>query len=80
MGVKALDTIETLSREIFCHQGASSLRREISPLRFASVEMTRCGAAFWSVDPPENDWMLLIDILISSGGPADMGGKGFGVY
>ena len=32
--------------QFFCHLG-----REISPLRFASVEMTRMGAAFLSFAP-----------------------------
>ena len=35
-----MDFIETLSREISCHQGLATFRREISPLRFAVVEMT----------------------------------------
>ena len=54
--------------------GFALLRREISPLR-SDRRNDGGGAAFWSVDPPENDWMLLIDILILSGGPADMGAK-----
>ena len=40
MGTKTLDSIETQSREISCHHGLATFRREISPLRFASVEMT----------------------------------------
>ncbi len=40
MVVKTLGANETLSREISCHHGLAIFRSEISPLRFASVEMT----------------------------------------
>ncbi len=43
-GAKIWDSNETQSREISCHHGLATFRSEISPLRFASVEMTgvRC--------------------------------------
>ena len=34
MVAKTLGSIETLSREISCHYGRATFRREISPLRF----------------------------------------------
>ena len=40
MVAKILGSIETQSREISCHHGIATFRSEISPLRFASVEMT----------------------------------------
>jgi hypothetical protein len=40
MVAKILGSIETQSREISCHHGLATFRSEISPLRFASVEMT----------------------------------------
>ena len=40
-GAKILGSNETQSREISCHHGLATFRSEISPLRFASVEMTR---------------------------------------
>ena len=40
MGTKTLGSNETQSREISCHHGLATFRREISPLRFAFVEMT----------------------------------------
>ena len=40
MVAKILGSIETLSREISCHPGACTIESEISPLRFAAVEMT----------------------------------------
>ena len=46
MVVKTLGFNETLSREISCHHGLATFRREISPLRSASVEMTGGGPAF----------------------------------
>ena len=45
-GAKILGSNETQSREISCHHGLATFRSEISPLRFASVEMTGMGAAF----------------------------------
>ena len=41
---RILGSNETQSREISCHHGLATFRSEISPLRFASVEMTgvRC--------------------------------------
>ena len=39
-GAKTLGPNETLSREISCHHGIATFRSEISPLRFAAVEMT----------------------------------------
>ena len=38
---RILGSNETQSREISCHHGLATFRSEISPLRFASVEMTR---------------------------------------
>ena len=40
MVAKTLGSIETLSREISCHHGLATFQSEISPLRFAAVEMT----------------------------------------
>ena len=40
MVAKILGSNETLSREISCHPGRATFRREISLLRFAFVEMT----------------------------------------
>ena len=40
MVVKTLDFIETQGREISCHHGLATFRGEISPLRFAALEMT----------------------------------------
>ena len=39
-GAKILDSNETQSREISCHHGFATFRSEISPLRFAALEMT----------------------------------------
>ncbi len=39
MVAKILGSIETLSREISCHHGLATFWSEISPLRFAAVEM-----------------------------------------
>ena len=49
MVVKTLGSIETLSREIFCHPGLATFRSEISPLRFATVEMTGAGRLFYNL-------------------------------
>ena len=38
--VKTLGSNETQRREISCHHGLATFRSEISPLRFAAVEMT----------------------------------------
>ena len=46
MVVKTLGSIETQSREISCHHGLATFRREISPLRNAFVEMTGWGHRF----------------------------------
>ena len=46
MVAKTLDSDETQSREISCHHGLATFRSEISPLRFASVEMTGAGQRF----------------------------------
>ena len=43
MVAKTLGSNETQSREISCHHGLAAFRSEISPLRFASVEMTGAG-------------------------------------
>ena len=40
MVTRTLGSIETQSREISCHPGLATFRSEISPLRFATVEMT----------------------------------------
>ena len=42
-GAKILGSNETQSREISCHHGLATFRSEISPLRFAAVEMTGGG-------------------------------------
>ena len=39
-GAKTLGANETQGREISCHPGLATFRSEISPLRFAAVEMT----------------------------------------
>ena len=39
-GAKIWGSNETQSREISCHHGLATFRSEISPLHFASVEMT----------------------------------------
>ena len=46
MGMIVFISIETLSREISGLIAAAALAREISPLRFAAVEMTR-GGQLW---------------------------------
>ena len=38
--LRTLDFIETQGREISCHHGLATFRGEISPLRFAALEMT----------------------------------------
>ena len=45
--VKTLGSNETQSREISCHHGLATFRSEISPLRFASVEMTGVWGSVW---------------------------------
>ena len=45
-GAKTLGSHETQSREISCHHGLATFRSEISPLRFAFVEMTGSVHAF----------------------------------
>ena len=47
MVAKILGSIETQSREISCRHGIATFRREISPLRFASVEMTGVRGIVW---------------------------------
>ena len=42
----ALGSHEMQSREISCHYGLATFRSEISPLRFAAVEMTGAGQRF----------------------------------
>ena len=68
-----MGSIETLSREISCHHGLATFRSEISPLRFAAVEMTGCGASFCSICLSGHDCMLPADIVISSGGTCRYG-------
>ncbi len=67
MVAKILGSIETQSREISCHPGLATFRSEISPLHFAAVEMTGCGASFGVICPSVNDCMLPAAIVISSG-------------
>ena len=38
--LRTLDFIETQGREISCHHWLATFRGEISPLRFAALEMT----------------------------------------
>ena len=64
---RTLGSHETQSREISCHHGLATFRSEISPLRFAAVEMTGRGAAFGGICLSANDCMLPAAIVISSG-------------
>ena len=80
MVAKTLGSIETQSREISCHYGLATFRSEISPLRFASVEMTGVRGIVWGNLSPGNDCMLPAGIVISSGGTCRYGGKDLGVY
>ena len=67
MGAKTSGYNEIQSPEISCHYGLPTFQSEIFPLRFASVEMTGCGASFYSIFSPGNDCMLPAGIVISSG-------------
>ena len=75
-GVKTLGSNETQSREISCHHGLATFQSEISPLRFASVEMTGVWGSVWGNLSPGNDCMLPAGIVISSGGTCRYGWQG----
>ena len=50
--LRTLGFIETQGREISCHYGLVTFQSEISPLRFAAVEMTEgAGRLFYNLRP-----------------------------
>ena len=57
-------------------KGRATFRREISPLRFAAVEMTGVRGSVWGNLSSGNDCMLPADIVISSGGTCRYGWQG----
>jgi hypothetical protein len=81
MGTKTLGSNETQSREISCHPGLATFRREISLLRFAAVEMTE-GA--WQRSgqfvPLEMTVCCLPASSSRAGETGRYGGKDLGVY